>query len=182
MNNFHKEFKFFSWQHFSTQRGVVKISLQAVLLYTMMYFRVYWKELGGKFYSRHPKRISISFYFSICQSGLIMLGSFLSLFCKAMHIIMFVWNFLQLGVLEYILILSTNWPCWQVLWGYLRERFPPDHVGWWKGKRDSDLIMGKMSVSLCLFLKSTVNFTNLIYVFVKTTSDSLSCLILSLYI
>lgn len=153
MNNLHKEFKFFSWQHFSTQRGVVKISLQAVSFYAMIYFRVYWKELGGKIHCRHPERISISFYFSLCQSCSIVLGSLWSHFCKSMHII-------PLHVIFPVQVfwgiywsLSTKWTCWQVLLGCLNERSSHRSHGLMKRKKGSALIVGKIHISLSLFFE-----------------------------
>lgn len=122
MNNLYKEFRFFTWQHFSTQRGVVKISLQAVSFYTMIYFRVYWKELGVEIHCRHPGRISIFFYCSMCQSGLVMLGSFWSHFCKSVRAIPLhgIFWFQVFGGVYWSQ--STNQACWQVLLGYLPER------------------------------------------------------------
>ena len=122
MNNLHKEFRFFSWQHFSTQSGVVKISLQAVSFYTMIYFRVYWKELGGKIHCRHPGRISISFY-SRCENlVLLCLGhsdpTFVSL-CMQYLLHGIFWIQVFWGVYW---SLSTNWIIWQVLLGSLHDR------------------------------------------------------------
>lgn len=122
MNNFHKEFKYFSWQHFSTQRGVVKISLQAISFYTMIYFRIYRKELGGKIHCHCPGSIFVSFYFAICQSSLTTHGSFWFHFYKPIHAIPLhgIFSFQVLRGIYWFL--STNWMCWQVLLGCLLER------------------------------------------------------------
>lgn len=121
MNSLHKEFTFFSWQHFNTQRGVVKISLQAISFYTMIYFRVYWKELGGKIHCHHTGRISL--YFFMCQYGLIIFESFWSA-CVSLWGNTFAWNFLNSGLWGHRLI-SVNYlsmlagpagmPSWEIL-------------------------------------------------------------------
>lgn len=119
---FSQRFRFFIWQPFSTQKGAVRISLQEISFYAMIYFRVYWGELHGKIYCHHPVRISISFYFCLCQSGLYA-WVILILLLSAYACNMFGWNFLISGLWRHILVSVNQTSMLQVLLSCLLERF-----------------------------------------------------------
>ena len=173
MNNLHKEFRLFSWQHFSTQRGVVKISLQAVSFYAMTYFRVYEKNYMVKFtiviLGEYPYPF-ISWCTNLVlsclrHSGPLLKACICNTFCTEISefrsFIGVYWS------------PTTNWTCWQVLLGSLHDQSSHRFNGLIKREKISSdltgLIVGKRSISLFLFFGEKKN-----KFYVQSESESLS--------
>lgn len=134
MSNLHTEFRFFSWQPFSTQRGDVGISLQGISFNTVIYFRVCWKELGGNIHCHHLGEYPYPFTSPCARLFCSCLGhldsSFVSLGVQCPCV---GFSHLRSGAYADLCELSEHAAAPAVLasWESLT-----DHRDWWKGKRN----------------------------------------------